>query len=93
MKTTKLPEGRVNQNTRELLENFVFPGMKDKLGQAGFRGTIWQQDGTKPKQARMVMECIDTIFQEMMLAIKCLRWYNWAPYSPDCNPCDFFLWG
>ena len=17
----------------------------------------------------------------------------WAPYSPDCSPCDFFLWG
>ena len=41
----------------------------------------------------MVMEWLETIFQERMLAIKCLRGDTWAPYSPDCNPCDFFLWG
>ena len=39
------------------------------------------------------MEWLETIFQERMLAIKCLRGDTWAPYSPDCNPCDFFLWG
>ena len=28
-----------------------------------------------------------------MLALKSLRGDSWAPYSPDCNPCDFLLWG
>ena len=31
--------------------------------------------------------------QDGMLAIKCLRGDTLAPYSPECNPCDFFLWG
>ena len=54
---------------------------------------IFDDDGAKPHQARMVMEWLDTIFQDRMLAIKCLRGDTWAPYSPDCNPCDYFLWG
>ena len=28
-----------------------------------------------------------------MIALKSLRGDSWAPYSPDYNPCDFFLWG
>ena len=39
------------------------------------------------------MNWLDTIFKERVLAIKCIRGDTWAPYSPDCNPCDFFLWG
>ena len=67
--------------------------MKEKLGQAKFRRVIWQQDGAKPHQARMVMSWLDTIFKERMLALNCVRWDTWAPSSPDCNHCDFFLWG
>ena len=63
------------------------------LRHISFRRTVWQEDGAKPHQARMVMEWLDTIFQDRMLAIKCLRGDTWAPYSPDCNPCDYFLWG
>ena len=86
--------GRVNQfSYRELLEDMVFPLMKQRLGLAKFRRVVWQQDGAKPHQARMVMEWLDSIFGDNMLAIKSLRGDSWAPYSPDCNPCDFFLWG
>ena len=83
----------MNQFTYRELETNVFPVMKERLGQTRFRRTIWQQDGAKPHQARMVMEWLDTIFMERMLAIKSLRGDSWAPSSPDCNPCDFFLWG
>ena len=31
--------------------------------------------------------------KERMIALKSLRGDIWAPYSPDCNPCDFFLLG
>ena len=75
-----MTEGRVTQFTyRDLLESKVFPDMKEKLGQAGFRRTTWQQDGAKPHQARMVMEWLDTIFKERMLAINCLRGDTWNP--------------
>ena len=85
---------RVNQfSYRQLLEDKVFPVMKQTLGLSKFSWTVWQQDGAKQHQARMVMKWLDTIFQDRMLAIKCLRGDTWAPYSPDCNPCDFFLWG
>ena len=52
-----------------------------------------EKDGAKPHQARMVMEWLDTIFQDRMLAIKCLRGDPGPPYSTDCNPCVFFLGG
>jgi hypothetical protein len=31
--------------------------------------------------------------QDRMHVIKCLRGDTPAPYSPECNPGDFFLWG
>ena len=87
-------EGRINQfSYRELLEELVFPAMRQGLGRSRFKKVIWQQDGAKPHQARMVMEWLDSIFGDQMLAIKSIRGDMWAPYSPDMNPCDFFLWG
>ena len=41
----------------------------------------------------MVMGWLDTGHQDGMHDIKCLRGDTLAPYSPECNPCDFFLWG
>ena len=84
----------INQwNYRELLHRKVFPQMKRTLGQDLFSLTIWQQDGAKPHQANMVMEWLDGIFEERMLAIRARRGDSWAPSSPDMNPCDSFLWG
>ena len=48
--------------------------MTQTLGLAKFRRSVWQQDGAKPNQAKMVMEGLDTIFQDRMLAIKCSLW-------------------
>ena len=69
--------------------------MKRVLGQNMFSQTIWQQDGTKPHQANMVMEWLwlDGIFEDRMLAIRSRRGDTWAPSSPDLNPLDFILWG
>ena len=87
-------EERINQfSYRDLLEHKVFPTMKETLGMTKFRRMVWQQDGAKPHQAEMIMEWLDSIFQERMLPIKSLRGDSWAPSSPDLNPCDFFLWG
>ena len=67
--------------------------MKRVLGQDKFDTTVWQQDGAKPHQANMVMDWLDGIFEERMLAIRSRRGDSWAPSSPDLNPLDFFLWG
>ena len=84
----------INQHSyRDLLQRRVFPQMKQKLGQQLFDQTVWQQDGAKPHQANMVMDWLDTIFGERMLAIRSRRGDSWAPSSPDLNPLDFFLWG
>ena len=66
---------------------------KRTLGQDLFNKTIWQQDGAKPHQANMVMDWLDSIFEERMLAKKARRGNSWAPSSPDINLCDSFLWG
>ena len=87
------PDETVNQfSYRELLERTVFPLMMLMLGRAVWGRMIWQQDGAKPHQARMVMEWLDGLFGERILAIKSLRGEDWAPSSPDCAPCDFYLW-
>ena len=41
----------------------------------------------------MVMDWLDNIFEDRMLAIRARRGDSWAPSSPDMNPCDSFLWG
>ena len=41
----------------------------------------------------MVLEWLDSVFETRMLALKSLRGDSLVPHSPDCNPCDFFLWG
>ena len=65
---------RVNQfNNRQLMKNKFFPAMKQTLGLVKFRRIMWQQDGFKPHQAKMMMEWLDTILQDRMLAINCLR--------------------
>ena len=64
----------VNQfSYRQLLEEKVFPVMKQTLWLAKFNWTVWQEDDAKPHQARMVMKWLDTDFQDRMVAIKCLR--------------------
>ena len=87
------PDETVNQfSYRELLEKTVFPLMMLMLGRAVWGRTWWQQDGAKPHQARMVMEWLDGIFGERLLALKSLRGVDWAPSSPDMNPVDYYLW-
>jgi hypothetical protein len=41
----------------------------------------------------MVIDWLDSIFEDKMLPIKSRRGDTWAPSSSDINPLDFFLWG
>ena len=76
-----------------LLAHKVIPLIKRQLGQDRFQQAIWQQDGAKAHQANIVMDWLDGIFGDRMLALKARQGYFWSPSSPDMNPCDFFLWG
>ena len=49
-----------------------------------FQRLIWQQDGEPCHTANPVMDYLDGIFGDRMLALK-----KWANHSPDLNPCDF----
>ena len=76
-----------------LLAHQVIPEIKQRLGMDRFNQAIWQQDGAKPHQAHIVMDWLDQVFGDRMLALKARQGMFWAPASPDMNPCDFFLWG
>ena len=46
----------------------VLPSDKQVLGQEAFGQAIWQQDRAKPHLANMIMDWLDGIFKERMLA-------------------------
>ena len=53
--------------------------------------TILQKDGSKLHQANMVMDWLESIFEERMLVIRARRGDSLAPYSLDINPCDSLI--
>ena len=67
--------------------------MQQQLGRRRWNQLVRQQDGGAPHQARMVMEWLDGLFGQRMLALKSVRGDSWAPSSHDMNPADFFLRG
>ena len=67
-----------SESYHSLLSEKVFPDMKKKLGVRKFQSLIWQQDGAPCHMAIPVMDYLDGIFGDHMLALK-----NWAPHSPD----------
>ena len=82
-----LAEG-VNLNQfgfKRLLSHTGFPDMKRELGDAEFYNTIWQQDGAKCHTANSVMDYLDRVFGQNMLALKSRQGDTWAPTSPDMS--------
>ena len=77
---------------KRLLAHKVIPEIKRKLGMERFGQAIWQQDGAKAHQAHIVMDWLDGIFGDRMLALKARQGYFLSPSSPDMNPCNSFLW-
>ena len=66
----------------------MIPEIKQRLGMDRFNQAIWQQDGAKPHQAHIVMDWLDQVFGDRMLALKARQGMFWAPASPDKNPCE-----
>jgi len=77
-------------NYLEFLQN-TMPEFLDEIPLIERNNIIFQQDGARPYNARVVTNYLDQMFPE--------RWMGrydpirWPARSPDLNPLDFFLWG
>ena len=49
------------------------------------------QDGATAHTARVSMKWLEDNFGDRVISKNAA--FPWAPYSPDLNPLDFFLWG
>jgi len=60
-------------------------------------GYWFMQDGALPHRTNAVFELLDEHFPGRVLGLgygdKHSGGLDWPPYSPDLNPCDFYLWG
>ena len=52
---------------------------------------IYQQDGAPPHCSNISLEFLRRHFPGDQLISRCTD-FSWLPYSPDLNPCDYFLW-
>lgn len=78
----------------DMLKHEFIPYLKEceELGDA-----FLMQDGATPHTANKTLQFLHKIFKNRVISGKFKDLFNcgysWPPYSPDLNPCDFFLWG
>ncbi|EZA54526.1 hypothetical protein X777_03334, partial [Ooceraea biroi] len=57
----------------------------------------FMQDGATPHRTQEVFETIHKVYGNRVIGLGYPKFaqggLEWPPYSPDLNPCDFFLWG
>lgn len=57
----------------------------------------FMQDGALPHRTQDVFEVLDEYFHGRVIGLNYESRYGcgieWPPYSPDLNPCDYYLWG
>ena len=71
-----------------MLKRYYLPNIR----RHGEQDTItFHQDGAPPHYANLVRDWLEETFQGRVIS----RGFEdfWPPYSPDLNPCDFYLWG
>lgn len=63
----------------------------------GFYWMWFIQDGARPHRTSDIFALLAENFQHRVIGLVYLdptgMGINWPLYSPDFNPCDFFLWG
>ena len=72
----------------KMLKCYYIPALK-KRNEEGV--ITFQLDGAPPHIANDVLHFLQATFGERPISRNCD--FFWPPYSPDLNPCDFFLWG
>lgn len=84
----------ISDEYNKLLKTKFLPFAHDKDMITDF---TFMQDGATPHRTREAFETINSAFCGRVLPLHFNKHYpsgiDWPPYSPDLNPCDFFLWG
>ncbi|KAI6648744.1 hypothetical protein LOD99_7131 [Oopsacas minuta] len=72
----------------DVLKSYYIPTLKRRkeLGSITF-----QQDDAPPHITKVVLDFLREKFDKQLISRNCD--FFWPPYSPDLNPCDFYLWG
>lgn len=78
----------------ELLKEEFFPFCH----QNDYINDYWfMQDGARPHRTENVFTALNQQFGPRIIGLDYPRYFEggieWDPYSPDLNPCDYFLWG
>lgn len=57
----------------------------------------FMQDGARPHRTEEVFNILEEHFGNRIIGLDAQQFtgggITWPPYSPDLNPCDFYLWG
>jgi hypothetical protein len=81
----------VNQsNYQNMIKNYFEPELRKKVGIV-LMNKFSCKTGASPHTAKKTMVLLEKIFGGRITSIKSTD--IWPPYSPDLNPCDYFLWG
>lgn len=88
-------EGNVTSHKyKELLEEKFYPEIRHRHM---VRNYWFQQDGARPHRTLEVLKSLSTTFHGHVIGLDHEKvtdsGIEWPPYSPDLNPCDYFLWG
>ena len=71
-----------------MLRDLVWPEVRHRSSRRLF---WWQQDGATSHCTDVVLNFLEEKFRGRIISRR--SEVSWPPYSPDFNPCDFFLWG
>lgn len=83
-----------HENYVKMLEDEFLPYLNNNnlLEQA-----YLMQDGATPHTCNASLDFVNGYFQERVISGRYVERFgyglSWPAYSPDLNPCDFFLWG
>lgn len=87
-------ESRVTLDTDRyiaLMRKKFIPALRRKRG-VDMNTVMYQQDGAPPHCSDNSLEFLRRYFPGDRLISRRTD-FPWPPYSPDLNPCDYFLWG
>lgn len=87
--------GNVNSSAyKEMLEDEFIPAAQ---GLDAVDGWWFMQDGATCHRTRESFDVLDEHFHGRVLGLDYESRFGcgieWPPYSPDLNPCDYYLWG
>ena len=76
------------ENYLKMLKLYYIPALRRRKE---LEYTTFQQDEAPPHIANIVLDFIREKFDDRLISRNCAVF--WPAYSPNLNPCDFFLWG